>query len=150
MKTALLVLILAAVPVAAFAQEEKQPPADSSRVSIQGCAKGRNFVTTEPPETEPSRVYVPAGRRFRLNGPKTMLADIKKQEGMMIEVTGLVKKSDLREPNGLPIRGGRVTIGGGTPQAPLGGGGMSNSPMFSEAVLDLESWRPLPESCPKR
>ncbi len=150
MRTLLLAAVLALVPLAASAQEpERKVPADSARISVQGCAKGRSFVTTEPIEHEPTRSMLPAGRRFRLNASKAVLKDIKKQEGMMIEVTGLVRKTDLREP-GIPVAGGRVRVGGGAPQAPLGGGGVTSAPMFSQAVLDLEAWRPLGESCPKR
>ncbi len=152
MRTALLAAVIAVLPFVVLAQEppsEKQPPADSSRVSIPGCSRGRVFIVGETPEHEPMRSDVQPGRRFRLNGPRTVLADIKKQEGTMIEVTGLVRKSDLRGPKGIPIPGGRVTIGGAVPRAPMGGG-MTTSPMVSQAVLDIESWRPLAGPCPRR
>ncbi len=153
MRTALLAATIVLLPLVAFAQEtppEKQPPADSARVSIPGCARGRVFIVGETPGHEPIRSDVAPGRRFRMNGPKALLTDIKNHEGTMIEVTGLVKKSDLHGPKGIPIPGGRVTIGGGVPQAPMGGGGVTTSPMVNQASIDLESWRQLSDACPKR
>ena len=70
----------------------------------------------------------------------------------MIEVTGLVRKADLGGPGGRTIADGRVRIGGGAPRAPLGGG-LSSSPQEGvslDAVLDVEGWVGLPESCPTR
>jgi hypothetical protein len=63
----------------------------------------------------------------------------------MIEVTGLVRQSDLREPGGVNVGG--VRIGGGPPQAGAGGRGNIGT---LDAVLDVESWRPLAESCPRQ
>jgi hypothetical protein len=39
-------------------------------------------------------------------------------------------------------------VGGGPPREPLGDPGRDVG--YNEAVLDLESWRPLPESCRAR
>jgi hypothetical protein len=60
-----------------------------------------------------------------------------------------VRRSQVNE-RGVPIAGGRVRIGGGQPQAPMGGGGVGQGAYYNEAILDVESWRSLPDSCPAR
>jgi hypothetical protein len=124
--------------------QEREVPKDSARISIPGCARDRVFIVLER-ENEPIRADIAPGRRFRLNGPKKLLDEIKKQQGSMVEVTGLVRQSDLAGPGGITTNGGRVRIGGGPPRQPLGASGRDIG--YSEAILDLESWRPLPESC---
>ncbi len=99
----------------AVSAQERPVPGDSARVAIPGCAKGRVFIVAATPEHEPTQVEIAPGRRFRLSGPKDVLNDIKKREGRMIEVTGLVRKAALKGPGGIPIAGGRVRIGGGLP-----------------------------------
>jgi hypothetical protein len=138
------VLTLAAV-VGVSAQERKVPK-DSTRVSIPGCSKGSAFVVTASPEAERTSTEVVTGRRFRLAGPKDVLTEIKKREGTIIEVTGIVKNSDLKE-SGIRLGGGRVRIGGANPQDPISGG-PGRAPMSGVAILDVEGWRPLGESCP--
>jgi hypothetical protein len=137
------VLILAAsVGVSA---QERTVPKDSTRVSIPGCSKGSAFVVTASPEPERTSTEIVTGRRFRLAGPKDVLNEIKKREGTIIEVTGIVKKSDLKE-GGIKLGGG-IRISGGSPQDPISGG-PGRAPMSSVVILDVEGWRPLGESCP--
>ena len=141
-------LILLVLGFGAFVTaQEREVPKDSTRISIPGCTKGRAFIVGIRAD-EPVRSDVEPGRRFRLSGPKKLLDEIKKQEGNMVEVTGLVRKSQLGGPGGISTGGGRVRIGGGPPREPLGGPGRDVG--YNEAVLDLESWRPLPESCQLR
>ena len=142
---ALLIAILA-VPLAG---QEREVPKDSVRLSIPGCVEGRTFIVMRRDRAEPVDVEVQPGRRFRLNGKKDMLKDMQSQKATMIEVTGLVRRSQVTE-RGVPIAGGRVRIGGGQPQAPMGGGGVGQSAYYNEAILDVESWRSLPDSCPGR
>ena len=121
-------------------------PSDSARVAIPGCAKGRAFVVTTSPEHEPSQADIAPGRRFRLSGPKEILDDIKKHEGRLIEVTGLVRKASLKGPGGIPLAGGRVRIGGGAPVSATGD--PTRSPGgYDQPVLDVEGWRQLGENC---
>ena len=63
----------------------------------------------------------------------------------MVEVTGLVRKGQLADPGGVKIGG--VRIGGGPPQAPMTSSPRTDSG-YMEAVIDVESWRPLAEPCP--
>ena len=130
---------------ATYAQE-RPVPGDSARIAIPGCAKGRAFVVAESPEHEPVQAEIAPGRRFRLSGPKDILDDIKKHEGRLIEVTGLVRKNALKGPGGIPIAGGRVRIGGGSPVASTGDPTRSLQG-YEQPVLDVEGWRQLGENC---
>ena len=147
MKAAAFVLVLLA-PSALLAQE-REVPKDSVRVSIPGCAKGSAFVVGVSPENERTSIEVATGRRFRLTGKKQVLDEIKKREGTMVEITGLIRKSDLAGPGGISTGGGRVRIGGGPP-VDSSGVSPSRAPASANAILDVEGWRPLAESCPSR
>jgi hypothetical protein len=64
----------------------------------------------------------------------------------MVEITGLVRKSDLIEP-GVGLAGGRIRIAPG--RSPVGGS-VGREPGITQAVIDVESWRLLNASCPSR
>ena len=146
MKPGIPVLFLT-IGISLAAQEERPVPKDSARVSIPGCAKGSAFVVTASPEPDRSSTEIATGRRFRLTGKKAILDEIKKREGTMVEVTGIIRKSDLAGPGGISLGGGRVRIGGGPPVDT--GGGPARAPASGNAILDIEGWRPLAESCPR-
>jgi len=143
---AAMTVALLALPAAA--QEGKKVPKDSARVSIAGCAYNRSFIVQRPPTHEPVRADIAPGRRFRLQGKKKLLNEIKAQRGSMVEVTGIVRIADLSDRRGVNVGGAR--IGGGVPRAPLGGGMGRTTEMagYDEAVIDVESWRPIAASCP--
>ena len=150
MKRLLPALVIAATALPLSAQE-REVPKDSTRITIAGCAKGRTFTVVTREGHEPTSGDLAPGRRFRLSGPREILKDIEKREGSMVEVTGLVRKAELAGPGGITTGGGRVRIGGGPPQAPLGGAA-SNTRLggTTDAVLDVEGWNRLPEPCPSR
>lgn len=85
------------------------------------------------------------GTKVRLEGDKKVLAEIKKREGSMVEVTGLMKQSEVVQP-GVGLAGGKVRI---TPVMPS-----SRSPAVAPPppapILDVESYRLLNASCQKR
>lgn len=145
---AILLVALALVAASALQAQERKVPKDSSRISIPGCAKDRTFIVAEAPEHEPVRSDVEAGRRFRLSGPKTILNEIKVHEGSMVEVTGLVRTSQLT-PGGVSIAGGRIRIGGAMPQGSIYAD-PRRDPLYNQVVIDVESWRQLPDPCPTR
>jgi hypothetical protein len=148
MKTLLAATVIVFGTVAAAAQEQAKVPRDSTRIAIPGCARDRVFIVGEPPDHEPIGTRLEPGRRFRLAGKKEILEGIRIREGTMIEVTGLVRKSDLDGPGGVRLFGGRVRIGGAQPQAPLSDARRNST--YADVVLDVESWRLLTESCPSR
>lgn len=135
-----LVIALAAGTVRA---QEKPVPADSARIFINGCARGRVFTVGPPRADLPGRSDVPEGRRFRMNGPRAVMDEIKKHEATEIEITGLVRKGQERP--GVTVGG--VRIGPGPAQ---GGGGLSRSPVIDQTTIDVEGWRLLVAGCPAR
>ena len=136
-------LLFFAVANPAAAQERKVP-SDSARITIPGCARDRAFVVDSPAGRETAATGIQPGRRFRLSGPRRILDDIKAHEGTMVEITGLVRKSDLAGPGGVSILGGRVRIGGAGARDPV------RDPMYNQAVIDLEGYQFLPDRCPAR
>jgi hypothetical protein len=138
------VAALALVSAPVVAQERKPVPKDSMRVSIPGCTKGYIFTAGRRTVDEPGSVSVPEGMHFRMNGPKKLIAEMKAQEGSMIELTGLTKRGQF-EPGGVNVGGG-VRIGPGAAY----GGGVGGSPVAGQASIDVEGWRPIDGHCPSR
>jgi hypothetical protein len=132
----------AALTASLVAQETKPVPKDSMRVSIPGCTKGQIFTAAKRTTDEPGSADVPEGTHMRMNGPKKLIAEIRAQEGQMIQLTGLMKKGQYA-PGGVRLGGG-VSISPGSP------GGMASSPVAGQAFIDVEGWRPATGSCPSR
>ena len=118
-------------------------PKDSVRVFVPGCTKGYVFTAGRRTADEPGSLAVPQGTHLRMNGPKTVMNEIKAHEGSMIEITGLMKKGQ-EQPNGVGI-GGAVRV---SPGPSGGGGGLSPSAGVSQSFIDVESWRPIEGHCP--
>ena len=135
-------LLLAAAGLAGA--QERPVPSDSTRISISGCARDRMFTVDQPAGREVTATGIQPGRRFRLSGPRRVLDDIRKREASMVEITGLVRKSDVAGPGGLTLLGGRVRIGG-TPR-----GDAVRDPMYNQVVIDIEGFQFLPDRCPAR
>lgn len=131
------------------AQEGRKIPDDSALVILQGCVTNRTFIVGPRSEHSPRTLEIEPGRRFRLNGSKKVLEEVRRDESRMVEVTGLIKKADLAKPGGVGLAGGRVRIGGGDPRAPVGNNPMADA-VYQQAVMDVESSRPLPDPCPAR
>lgn len=123
------------------AQETKPVPKDSVRVRIPGCTKGYIFTAGRRTEENPGSVDVPEGMHIRMNGPKKMMEEIKRHEGSMIEITGLMKKGQYG-PGGVNIGGGvRVGPATGSPNGGIG------SPVAGQVSIDLEGWRQIAGDC---
>ena len=84
--------------------------------------------------------------KLRLEGQKKLLEEIKAKEGSMVEITGLMKQSEVVQP-GVGLAGGRVRI---TPVMPAGRGAPNQVGGLPTPVIDVESWRLLNSSCPRR
>jgi hypothetical protein len=142
MKTATLAIVVA-VAVSSLplgAQERKPVPKDSVRVSIPGCTRSYVFTAGRRTSDEPGSFEIPEGMHLRMNGPKAVMAEIKAHEGSMIEITGLMKKSQYRDG---------INIGGGVRIAPAPAGGLGN-PTAGQIQIDVEGWRSIAGSCPSR
>ena len=125
-------------------QQERPVPKDSTRLSIAGCAHGRVFTVGRDPDSESHAVELEEGMKLRLEGAKKVLNDIKAREGSMVEISGLMKKSEVIQP-GIGMAGGKVRI---TPVNPIGRNTYDPGPQIP--VIDVESYRLLNSSCPKR
>lgn len=136
------VLLLAVADLSAA--QERPVPSDSTRMTIPGCARDRVFIVDAPQGREVGATGIHPGRRFRMAGPRNVLDDIKKREGTMVEITGLVRKADVAGPGGLTILGGRVRIGGTAPRD------AARDPMYNQIVIDVEGFQLLPDRCPTR
>ena len=139
---AIAAMLAAAGPLAA---QETKVPSDSEMLTMAGCTKGRVFTVHQAPEHEPRQTTVAVGRHFRLNGHKDVLNNIHLHEGQLIEVTGLVKKSDLSAPAGIGVAGGRVRIGGPQPRSAVGSPAMDAA--YNVASIDVSAWRQLGADC---
>jgi hypothetical protein len=128
----------AAAAGAALHAQDRPVPSDSERVSLMGCSKNRTFIVGEGPEHEPKQTVIAPGRRFRLEGPKEVLNQIKARDGRMIEVTGLIRKAVIT-PNGVSVAGGRVQIGAGPARSPVYD--PARDPAYNQAIIDVSSWR---------
>ena len=139
MRTIAVIMIAIAMLLGAplAAQERKPVPEDSVRVSFPGCSKGYIFTAGRRTQDEPGTVDIPAGMHVRMNGPKTIMAEIKAHEGSMLEITGLMKKGQYG-PAGVAIGGVRIAPG------PASTGGSTPSiPISSQILIDVEGWRPV-------
>jgi hypothetical protein len=147
MRIILLAGLVAASGSLLVAQDGGDIPKDSELVSLQGCADDRTFIVAPRSEEQPGTLEIEPGRRFRLSGPRKLLDEIKVRERTKVEVTGLVRKSDIAPPQGLALFGGRVRIGGArVPQDPIAD--PRRDPAYTQAVIDVRSWRPLTGDCP--
>lgn len=140
-------LLLPALLIARVDAQEKPLPKNEVRVQVPGCAYNRTFITGSSPAGEPVGA-LKEGRRLKLNASKALLADIKKQTPSMIEITGRIRRADLDDTRGVDVGGG-VRVGGGRPQAPTSSVG-GPAPGYTEVLIDVESFRLLPDRCPTR
>ena len=149
-RAALLGVLL--VPFAAAAQDQRPPetkpvPSDSVEIATTGCLKGRVFTATEPPEENMRKGPNVTGRHFRLNGSKELMNLVKQHDGDLVQVVGLVRKSDAgAAPPSARIGNTQVSIG-----APRSGDPMQSArtPISDGiAVMDASSVRFLSDTCP--
>jgi hypothetical protein len=125
-----------------IAQETKPVPKDSVRVSIPGCAKGAAFTTVRPSADQPGTYDVPAGVHMHMNGAKPLMSAIKAHQEAMIELTGTVRKDDLRQ-DGINVKGVRISPGP-SPSS----GSSPGVPIAPQIQIDVESWRQISGTCP--
>lgn len=143
--TVLAAAILAGVTLEAAAQE-RPVPSDSSRITLSGCVRGNAFTVRWRSDHEPVTGEVAEGRRFRLTGPRGVLGEVRRREGSMVLLTGLVRRNAVGPEQGIAVGG--VRIGIGPPQQPMAD--PARSPGMYQPVFDVESYQLLPDPCPRR
>ena len=146
MTSLVLSLLFAFAPAAQ--QESKPIPKDSVEISTPGCLKGRVFTATPQPEGEFTRSGPDvAGRHFRVSGKKDVTELLKRFNGQLVEVVGVVLKGALTEyGTGLKVgKGARVVIG-----APRGDPSRANMNQMTPSmpVMDVTAIRFLSDRCP--
>ena len=124
-------------------QEHPKVPKDSIMLVVTGCLKGRVLAVSDVRQEDTQSGPIVKSKSFRVSGKKEVMKDVKDNDGHLVDVTGIVKKSSLIEP-GIKV-GKSVTIGGGPPVAGSG----STTPIPNEyiPVLDAESVRTRASSC---
>ena len=100
-------------------------------------------VTTYAPAQRVRGVVVINAATVRLTGRKDVLNEVKKREGSMVELTGLVRKNAVSPPQGVSVGG--VRIGIGAPQQPISD--PARTPDMYQPVFDVEAYQLLPEPC---
>jgi hypothetical protein len=137
---AMFVLLALGAPQEA-AQEKPKVPKDSVELTVVGCLKGRVLKTVENRQADVESGPYVGSRSFHLASKKKVTDEIKRQQGHLVEVTGIVKRSSLDDKG---ITAGRVAIGGGSPVA--GTRSMPN-PADNVIVMDVSSVRLRSTSC---
>ena len=137
---AMLVALALAVPQET-PQEKPKVPKDSVELTVVGCLKGRVLKTTGERKTDVESGPYVGERSFHLASKKPVTDEIKRQQGHLVEVTGLVKRSSLDEQG---VKVGRVAINSGSP---VSGTHAIPSPAENVAVMDVSSVRFRATSC---
>jgi hypothetical protein len=138
---ALLVVFFAAGWPQETPQEKKKVPDDSIELTVVGCLKGRVLKTVDERRTDVESSPFVGSRSFHLASKKPVTEEIKRQQGHLVEVTGIVKRSALDDKG---VKVGRVTIGGG---APVAGTRSMPNPADNVAVMDVSAVRMRASSC---
>ena len=142
MTTAALVIALALTgAVQETPQEKTKVPKDSIELTVVGCLKGRVLKTLEQRRTDVETSPYVGERTFRLATKKPLTDELKKHQGHLVEVTGLVKRSALDDKG---MKAGPATFSGGPPVA---GTKSIPSPAADVDVMDVSSLRMRSSSC---
>lgn len=141
--TLLAIVVLAATSAASqdTPQEKRKVPKDSIELTVIGCLKGRVLRTVSRRGTDVESGPFVGERTFRLAGKKDVTELIKKEQNHLVEVTGIVKRSDLDDRG---IQAGPLSINGGKPVAstrPI------PNPADNVAVMDVDAIRRRASSC---
>lgn len=146
-RLALLLLGPCATAALAAAQERKVPK-DSVELAVQGCLAGRVLAVAAPDARHgPVRGPDVTGRSFRLSGKKPVIDEVKKHDGDLVEVVGLVRTADLASYQpGMRVGRTRVVVGAPGTMDP----NRPPSPGPGLPVMDASSVRFLSEGCPIR
>ena len=119
-------------------QEKPRVPDDSIELTVTGCLKGRVLTTVARRAAEPERGIYVGERSFRINAKKDVMDEVKKHNGHLVEVVGLIKRSAL-DDKGVKI--GSATISAASPSGRL------PSPAENVDVMDASAVRLRSTSC---
>jgi hypothetical protein len=144
MTLALIVALTAAAPQQEGQKDKPRVPKDSVELFVTGCLKGRVLAVSSVRSEDTQRGPIVRARSFRLQAKKDVMEDVKREDGHLVDVTGLVRKAALTEP-GMKVGKG-ITITGGPPVA---GSSSGSRPAPTEylPVMDVTSVRLRASSC---
>jgi hypothetical protein len=118
MKWLVAVLALLSTAGPSAPQERPRVPDDSIEIQVIGCLKGRVLKASDIRYVDTQSGPDVRSRSFRLAGKREVMQDVKKENGHLVEVVGIVKRSAL-DDRGVKL-GNRVTITGGSPASRSG------------------------------
>jgi hypothetical protein len=122
-------------------QEKPRVPKDSVELVVIGCLTGRALKASDVRLVDTQSGPDVRSRSFRVAGKREVMAAVAEEDGRLVEVVGLVKRSALDE-QGIKINK-RVEISGGSPVSRSGIPG----PADSVTVMDVSSIRRRASSC---
>ncbi len=134
-------LTLLSAAVVNSPQERPRIPKDSVELVVIGCLTGRVLKASDVRFVDTERGPDVRSRSFRLAGKRDVMKEVQRENGRLVEVTGLVKRSAL-DDQGVKVTP-RVEIGGGSPVSRSG----MPSPADSVTVMDVSSIRTRASSC---
>jgi hypothetical protein len=147
-RCALATLLASLALAATAAAQEKLPKEGESALVVTGCLKGRVLTVTGNPNEQGQIVRQDVmGRSFRLNGKKDVIEVVKKNDGNLVEVRGIVRTADLATPAGVNIGGTNVKIGI-TPVDPTARNRPMQEPLMNVIIMDITSVTFVDEGCP--
>jgi hypothetical protein len=140
------VVLMAGLGLIQKDQEKAPIPKDSVELLVTGCLKGRVLAVSEArePGVEVGASPNVRGRSFRLAGKKDVMEEVKRQDGHLVQVNGIVKRSVIEE-QGTKI--GRVEVGGGSRTAGRSGAMPMPGPADNVDVMDVLSVQQRASSC---
>ena len=110
------ILTLSASPPQDSKQDKPTVPKDSIELTVVGCLKGRVLSTIANRQADVESSPFVGARRFRLAGKKDVMDEVKKHDGHLVEVVGIVKRSAL-DDKGVKI--GSATVSPASPSGRL-------------------------------
>ena len=141
MKWLLPALTMLSVATPNTPQEKPSIPKDSVQIVVIGCLTGRALKASDVKFVDTSSGPDVRSRTFRVAAKRDVMKEIEKENGHLVEVTGIVKRSAL-DDTGVKV-GSRVEITGGSPVS------RSGIPSVADnvPVMDVSSVRTRANSC---
>jgi hypothetical protein len=141
--SAILAVLTPTLQVQDSKQEKPTVPKDSIELTVIGCLKGRVLSTVANRQTDVESSPFVGARTFRLAGKREVIDEVKKHDGHLVEVVGIVKRSALDDKGGVKV--GPATVRPASP-SPSASGRMPN-PADNVDVMDATAVRLRSTSC---
>ena len=117
-------------------QEKPKVPKDSIELTVIGCLNGRMLKTVPDRQTDVESSPFVGERTFRLAGKKEVMETVKKYSKQLVEVVGLVRRSDLDDKG---VQVGRATVSGAPMDGRVPGPAVNNVPVMDVSAVRLRA-----------